>query len=87
MFKHKKASFDRAMNAFDKELSAASVEFATLWWNGDEVLSKLKGLEKNLGESMEVASERTTEYFLMNFEQFETERRQGLEKNFAYLKY
>lgn len=45
LLKHRKPSFDEATNAVNKELSAARLECATLWWNRDEVLLKLKMLE------------------------------------------
>lgn len=46
---HREKSFDETMVAVDMELSLARVGFAALRWNQDEVLSKLKALETDLG--------------------------------------
>lgn len=61
ILKHKEASFDGAMNAGNKEVSAARLEYATLGWIRDEVLSRLKMLKTDLEKSLKVASEWTTD--------------------------
>lgn len=49
MIKDTKASLEVAMTAISKELSTARVERATLRWNRDEVLLKMKTLETGPG--------------------------------------
>lgn len=57
VLKHKEASFDWAMNAVNRELFTATVDCATLRWNGNVVLSMLKTLEADLGKSLKVVFE------------------------------
>lgn len=64
LLKHKEASFNRAMSAVTKEPPAVRVECVTLRWNWNKVFSKLKVLETDLGESLKVLSELTTQNFL-----------------------
>lgn len=75
------------MAVFRKELFAVSVECAALRWNLDKVLSKLKGLETELGEFMKTVSERTTESSSMMLKQFEIEVTLGLQRIFTEFKY
>lgn len=65
MLNHKAASFDRAMNAANKEPSAARMECATLGSKWDELLSSLQTLETDPWKSLKAVSERTTEGFLL----------------------
>lgn len=76
--------FNWTLAAVNKELSAANEECSALWWNQDEVLSNLKKLETDLGESVEVASQRSTKRLFIMSKQFETEFAQGLGNMFAY---
>lgn len=54
LLKHKKELFDGDMTAAYKELSTARDECASLSWNREEVLSKLKTLETDLEESLKI---------------------------------
>lgn len=87
LFKHRKASFDGAMAAVNKELLSARVECVTLGCIREEVLSKLKMLETDLGKSLKIVSERTTEGSSTMTKQFETEVARGPEMMFADFKY
>lgn len=78
MLMHKKVLLDGALNAVNKELSSVWVECATLRWNRDEVLSRLKTLETHPGKSLKVVSERTTGGSWLMSKQFGTEVAQGL---------
>lgn len=49
------------MAAVKKEFSASRAECAALRWCWDEILSKLKVSEAEIGVSLKAVSERTTE--------------------------
>lgn len=80
--KYREALFDGAISAVNKDLPTARVECASSRWNLDEVLSKLRTLETELRESVNVVSRRTTEGPSMMSKHFETTVAKGLEKIF-----
>lgn len=71
------------MVAVNKRLSAVGAECAALRWSRNEVLSKLKTLETDLGELLKAVSEQTTDDSSIMSKQFETGVVQGLERTFA----
>lgn len=54
--RHQRKSFDVAMTAFKKNLSAARVECADIQCNRDEVLPKFKALDTDLWEYLNAVS-------------------------------
>lgn len=87
MIKHREKSFEKSTEAVDKGVSAAKVECVALRLNLDEVVSKLKVLETDLGKSLKSLSEQTIESSTMMSKQFETEVTKGLERIFGEFKY
>lgn len=72
-------SLDGAMIAVNKKLSEAGMKCSTLRWIRDVVLVKLRTLETDFGESLDVLSKQITEGTLILSKQHKIEVAQGLE--------
>lgn len=74
------------MVAVNKESFAIRVKSTDLRWSQNKVLSKLKVLGTEIGESLKAMLERTTEGSTPLYKKFEAEVAQGLERIYTVFK-